>query len=443
MPGAQVWAGGPASCRRRRVEVEVGGLVGDLVVDGLAEEVLLDPVGQARDADPEQPDAAGGVEVLEQGDGEPADGDRGVGGGAERGRAADRGEVVEADLDGDGAAGQAARPQPLGDVAGLPGQQGRHQPAVGEVGVVGALDADRLGLALGHDRPVVAGVGQLVEGVAVGAAEHPDQLVLADRLEVGDGVDAGAPQPLGGRGADAGDDRHVHRPEEVGLGAGWHDDEAVGLVEVAGHLGDELRGADPDRRSQPTRGLGDLLTKPLGERRDRGDLQVGQARGGQVDERLVQRQRLHQRGGLAQHRHHQLAAGAVGVEAAAQERRVGAPRACLAGRHRRPDAVLACLVRRRGDHPAPADAADHDRLAAQRRLVALLDGREERVEVEVQHRRDRTHGRNVAPGTPWAAGARAARLSVSPRWSVRGRRRARSSRGRPLPRRPRRAVATG
>ena len=68
------------------------------------------------------------------------------------------------------------------------------------------------------------------------------------------------------------------------------------------------------------------------------------------------------------------------------------------------------------DDAAPADAADHDRLAAQRRLVALLDGGEERVEVEVQHRRDRTHGRNVAPGTPWADLARAAGLSLSPRW---------------------------
>ena len=160
-----------------------------------------------------------------------------------------------------------------------------------------------------------------------------------------------------------------------------------------------------DRRGQPTGGLGDLLTQPLGERRDRGDLEVGQACGGQVDEGLVERQRLHQRGGLAQHRHHQLAGGAVGVEAAAQERRVRAPRPRLAGRHGRPDAVLACFVRRRRDHPAPADAADHDRLAAQRGLVALLDGGEERVEVEVQHRRDRTHGRNVAPGAPWAAGA--------------------------------------
>ena len=50
--------------------------------------------------------------------------------------------------------------------------------------------------------------------------------------------------------------------------------------------------------------------------------------------------------------------------------------------------------------PAAADAADDDGLAAQRRLVALLDRREERVEVEVQHGRDLTHGRNLAVDRP-------------------------------------------
>ena len=121
--------------------------------------------------------------------------------------------------------------------------------AVGEVGVVGALDADRLGLPLGHDRPVVLRAGEQVEAVAVGLAEQADQLVLADPLEVGDGVDAGPAQPLGGRRPDAGDHGHVHRAEQVELGAGGDDDQPVGLVEVAGDLGDELRG----RRPRPTR----------------------------------------------------------------------------------------------------------------------------------------------------------------------------------------------
>ena len=121
----------------------------------------------------------------------------------------------------------------------------------------------------------------------------------------------------------------------------------------------------------------------------------GSSGGLEVDERLVQRQRLDQRRDLAQQRHHQRAGLAVGVEPAAQERRVRAARPGLAGRHGRADAVLARLVGRGRHHPAAADAADHDRLAAQRGLVALLDRREEGVEVQVEDRRVVAHGRNV------------------------------------------------
>ena len=99
---------------------------------------------------------------------------------AQRGRAVEGGEVVQPHLDRDGAAGQpAACAAGSATSRGLPGEQARHQPAVGQVGVVGALDADRLGLPLGHDRPVVVGAGQLRRGRAVGLAEQPDQLVVA------------------------------------------------------------------------------------------------------------------------------------------------------------------------------------------------------------------------------------------------------------------------
>ena len=134
--------------------------------------------------------------------------------------------------------------------------QSLHQPLVGEVGVVGALDADRLGLAFGNDGAVVLRARQLVETVTVGLAEHADQLVLADSLEVGHGGDACAAQTLGGGRSDAGDHGHVHRAQQLLLGAGRDDHQPVGLVEVAGDLGDELGGADPDRRGQATGDVG-------------------------------------------------------------------------------------------------------------------------------------------------------------------------------------------
>ena len=137
----------------------------------VAEEVLLDPVGQARDADAEQPDASGGVEVLEQADGQPpivAAASVGEPSVVERlivVKSWSRTLMVTVRPASPLAAGVRRR-------CGLPREQRGHQPAVGEVGVVGALDAHRLGLALGDDRAVVAGVAELVEGVPVRGAER-------------------------------------------------------------------------------------------------------------------------------------------------------------------------------------------------------------------------------------------------------------------------------
>ena len=130
-------------------------------------------------------------------------------------------------------------------------EQPLHQPAVGEVGVVGALDADRLGLPLGYDGPVVVGPGQWYSPVPCALPTSRTSSSTLDRLEVGDGLDAGPAQPLGGGRAHAGDHGHLHRAQQVLLGARGHDDQPVGLVEVAGDLGDELRRADADRRRQP------------------------------------------------------------------------------------------------------------------------------------------------------------------------------------------------
>ena len=170
-----------------------------------------------------------------------------------------------------------------------------------------------------------------------------------------------------------------------------------GLSSSLATLARNFEDAMPTDRSEPAR---DLLHAPpqLGTRRgDGADLEVGQAGGREVDERLVQRQRLDERGEVAQHLHDLLAGRAVGVEAAAEERSVGAACPRLAPRHGGPHAVAAGLVGRGGHHAPAAGAADDDRLAAQRRLVALLDGGEEGVQVEVEDRRSAAH-QPVAPG---------------------------------------------
>ena len=135
------------------------------------------------------------------------------------------------------------------DAAGLPREQPLHQLAVGQVGVVGALDADRLGLALGHHRPVVLGPGERRAARAPWALPSIRTSSLdAQRLEVGDGVDADPAQPLGGGRPDAGDHRHVHRPEQVRSVPGGTTTSPSGLSRSLATLAMNFEVADAHRR---------------------------------------------------------------------------------------------------------------------------------------------------------------------------------------------------
>ena len=124
---------------------------------------------------------------------------------------------------------------------------------------------------------------------------------------------------------------------------------------------------------------------------DRGDGVVREVGGLEVDERLVQRQRLDQGADRAQQLHHREAGVAVGVEPAGEERGVRAAPAGLRGGHRRVHPERARLVGRGRHHAPAADPADDDRLAAQRGLVALLHRGEEGIEIHVQDRRLGAH----------------------------------------------------
>ena len=59
-------------------------------------------------------------------------------------------------------------------------------------------------------------------------------------------------------GPDPGDHADLHRAQQVLLGARRDHDQAVGLVEVAGDLGDQLGGGDADRAAQPAGDLADV-----------------------------------------------------------------------------------------------------------------------------------------------------------------------------------------
>ncbi len=297
------------------------------------------------------------------------------------------GEVVQPDLERDGAGEDPGRRHPLGDQAGVANDPGHHLVAADQVGLEGVLHRDRLAVPVGRDLAVVAGERQRVQGGAVRPAEFADQFVLGALLQVGDRRHAEPGQPVEGGRADAGDDPHRQRRDRPDLGARGDEVDAVGLVELGGELGDELRGAEADRAGEPAGPFGDL---GLGPDRHGPDALVGEverlAGGREVDEGLVERQRFDQRGEVLEDRHHDPAGRPVGAEPAGEERGVGAQPARLVHRHRGVHAVRPSLVRGGGDHPALAEAADDDGSAAQRRLVALLDRGEERIQVEVHDR---------------------------------------------------------
>ena len=156
-----------------------------------------------------------------------------------------------------------------------------------------------------------------------------------------------------------------------------------GLARPGGDLGDLLARAGTDRGDQAG-----LVAHPspqvLAERLDVVGRRPGKLR--RFAERLVERQ-------LLDHRHH----GADGVEdppaghpvhhaARRQHHRGHADQAAgLVHRHGRARAEHPGLVAGAGHHAAAAQTADQHRPAAQGGPGELLDGREERVHVQVQH----------------------------------------------------------
>ena len=111
-----------------------------------------------------------------------------------------------------------------------------------------------------------------------------------------------------------------------------------------------------------------------------------------VEEGLVDREPLDERRRVLEHREHRLARVEVRVDPRRDDHGVRAQPPRLPPAHRAAHAERLGLVAR-GEDDAAAD--DH-RAAAQRRVVALLDGRVERVEVGVEDVRVRGHERMFA-----------------------------------------------
>ena len=221
--------------------------------------------------------------------------------------------------------------------------------------------------------------------------------------EIPDRLDPEVAQHRRGLLAHAPQARDRQRCEERGLVARWHDDEPVRLAQVRADLRDELGGRHADRCGEPHLGVDRVLDRA----RDRLPVTEQLTRPGDVEKRLVDRDRLDGRREPPEDRHHLAARLLVAAAVDWQEDPLGAQAAGGPQRHRRVDAELAGLVAC-GTDDAPlvgSAATDDHRLAAERRVVALLDRGEERIEVDVEDRQGRgAHARDSLAVTCHRAG---------------------------------------
>ena len=253
---------------------------------------------------------------------------------------------------------------------------------VGEILFERLLGADALRLAIGDDRARIDGLGQLPE-VAPRRRRAAARASAGRRGDVTDGrkphrarrsLRAWARRPTAARRA-AGQERRA--------AAGRHLELAVRLGEVRGDLGDQL----DRRRCRPRRGGSTSVAMRAPQRL--GDLRRGPNSAPEaVTSRNASSSDSGSKSGVTECEDvEDLVAGSrVGPWRGRTTIAVGREAQRARHRHGAADAERPHLVRGREHDAAAGVAADDDGLAPQRRVVALLDGRVERVHVEVDDR---------------------------------------------------------
>ena len=152
--------------------------------------------------------------------------------------------------------------------------------------------------------------------------------------------------------ADAPEPLHRQRVQEVAFTLGRHDEQAVGLADGAGDLGEELGAGDPDGDRETDVGP-HPFPQPGGDLgRRAGDLEQPT----HIEEGLVDRDRLDERRGVAEDREDVLAGLRVRLEVRRHDDGLGAEVARGTSTHRRADAERLRLVTRR-EHDTTTD--DH------------------------------------------------------------------------------------
>ena len=210
--------------------------------------------------------------------------------------------------------------------------------------------------------------------------QHDAELRVAERRELADRLHPGRGEPLLRLRPDAGQRAHRERSEEARLLARRHDGDPARLAAVGGDLADDLRRRDAERAGERRRGA----DRGLHRLRDRARAGERGDDGAEVEVALVDPDLLDPWHDLADRAPDRLRVLPVERVARPDEHDVGAAPERLGRAHRRADAEAPRdVVRRRDDAAALRIAADDERPRAQRRVLELLDGGEERVEVEM------------------------------------------------------------
>ena len=202
------------------------------------------------------------------------------------------------------------------------------------------------------------------------------------RGELADAVEAVRLEALAERLSHAPDQAHGPLGEEgARLGPPDHG-EAARLVEIGGDLGEELVVGEPDRDGD-AEGLRDAAL----EARERagGTAMVEPGGAGEIEEGLIDRERLDEGRGLEHEPAHFPADGLVLAHVGPDDGRLRAKLERLEHRHGRAHAIDARDIAGGRDHAA-LPAADDDRLVAQLRVVALLHAGIEGIAVDVRDR---------------------------------------------------------
>ena len=226
-----------------------------------------------------------------------------------------------------------------------------------------AADADRL--AVRHHRAVVAAPGGFVQPVAVALSKLLHQPERIARRQLANRLDAVLLQLGTGLGSDPLDLAAGQRPDQRLQIALVHDADAIRLVELACHLGQQLVRRHADRAGQAG-GVQDAAPDALGQHAAAVQLAIRHL--GEIDIDLVDAAVLHHRGD----------AGDDGLEASRKipvALKIGRQQDCVRAEpcrlhqaHGRTDAKLACRVGGGGDDAAPGIAAQARELF-QRNLV--------------------------------------------------------------------------